>query len=1676
MYSTDDSNNRALEEALLRFDAIYNSIALGIGIGIHDKSGVLVGCNAELLTMFGIEDKQEWMNSRVCFENDPNFPPDLIRHLRFGIGESYVIDYDFDKVSESGCYKTVNKGCRVFETRNSNLMNSNGAHIGNVFISTDITDKSLQELELNNGRKSLDMVLAASKVLAWDYNIHTNKSRILYGERSNEYTEGEMIDVIGIHPDDVSRYKDLAIRVSSGEMDKDALEIRMKDENGIYRYCESFIANSRNEEGKITHLIGSIIDISERREREKKERELKSALEIVMNAGDVSVWKYTIAERKFHAMLGKILMPDGTTYEECAAAIAEDDRDNYHQVFKRLLHGESDKEHTTFHFVIPETGADRYYRNELAVLFDDHGKRTGIIGTQKDITVDIIQKRRLEEFEIKTKLTNEKNHIIQWDYDITKQCIITNGNGAIREGVEMDKDAYLSYIHPDDRHLAAASLDQMSLSEQGNFDTVLRTRLPGYEDYRHVIISSLALRDKNGDIVGYTGIRRDATEEVLQRRELAEKTSDLELMNEQIRESKLKTDMAIKNAKMVMWEYVVEERMFTAFNDPLTNYDVTAKYSPDEYVAVLDPHSVEEARQAIAFMDRQEVGEFSFKSKIMLPNSVDWQYITIYGSHSEVRADDSSKASKYIGFRVDNTQVVELSHGMEESNALTSSILAQSPSAIFIKDITDNWRYIIANDLFCQLFNYTEEQIIGYTDHEIFSKDVADRFHADDLKAADYDDIYSFVEEIVTDGKVKALHTTKRVIAIGNGRQLLIGITSDITQTLAQQMALEEANEKTELVLNNANAGLVYIDNDFRIVWENSDSVANVPHIEKYKRGCICYNSVHGLNEPCPDCVILRARQSLSTEKQTKVFDDGTVLDIYATPVVGKDKQINGYVCRLDDVTKDVLKTRQLEEIQKYLDLAIEAGNVAVWGYNPKQDTVFNISGRVFDEDELPLYKAMDYVHPDDVPAFTDAWTEIISGRSDKEAMCMRFHNPFLNKFEYVDKSIIALRKPSGELDMIIGTHHDVTEDKMQKLALEDSNQKLNMALDVIQAFSWHCDLRDGLLLFDTNFISLGCDAESMNSMYKFAQHIHIDDRQTFLDIIIDFMCKDSGEFISTYRIDLRGNGVYEWWECRGKMRIMEENGQRYKYAYGMDCNITRHKHITDELQKSKDSAEEASTLLHSIIKQIPFGLYIKDIGSNFKYLIMNDILAVIDGVDSKYAISKSDFDLFDKKVADMFYQENIKASSRPDGELTVVKHVIDWHGQTCVYENSDTVITVANGRRLLVGVVADVTDKERMLSEIKDAKERAEQSDKLKSAFLANMSHEIRTPLNAIVGFSELLIGAESIEEREEYTNIIAENNELLLRLIGDILDLSKIESGMIELKAEEFDISDICDEVYTMLKQKVTNPNVAFTVDNPYRSCVVELDKNRLKQVGINLITNAIKYTAHGTIKMGYKYVDKGIKIYVEDTGIGIGEENHNKVFMRFEKFDSFAQGTGLGLSICKAIIDAQGGRIGFESKKGVGSIFWAWFPCDAQIKEIDSHSNHQTLCKEENRSVELTTDLIHFNILVAEDNDSNFLLVKHLLKGYTLIRACNGVEAVEKAKAGGFDMILMDWKMPLMNGLEATQAIRAFDQKTPIIAVTANAFDSDKLIIMGVGCNAFVAKPLKKRELLDTIAAFR
>ena len=245
-----------------------------------------------------------------------------------------------------------------------------------------------------------------------------------------------------------------------------------------------------------------------------------------------------------------------------------------------------------------------------------------------------------------------------------------------------------------------------------------------------------------------------------------------------------------------------------------------------------------------------------------------------------------------------------------------------------------------------------------------------------------------------------------------------------------------------------------------------------------------------------------------------------------------------------------------------------------------------------------------------------------------------------------------------------------------------------------------------------------------------------------------------------------------------------------------------------------------------------------------------------------------------------------------------------------------------------IIGINYDITELKETEAELIQARDKAEMMDRLKSAFLANMSHEIRTPLNAIVGFSDLLVETEELSERQEYIKIVRENNDLLLQLISDILDLSKIEAGTFEFTSGDVDVNLVCEDIVRSMGMKAKG-EVELVLDNHLPVCHVISDRNRIHQVISNFVNNAMKFTSEGSIHVGYKLKDGELEFYVEDTGIGIEKEQLPHIFERFVKLNSFVHGTGLGLSICQSIVEQLGGRIGVDSEKGKGSRFWFTIP---------------------------------------------------------------------------------------------------------------------------------------------------
>ena len=602
---------------------------------------------------------------------------------------------------------------------------------------------------------------------------------------------------------------------------------------------------------------------------------------------------------------------------------------------------------------------------------------------------------------------------------------------------------------------------------------------------------------------------------------------------------------------------------------------------------------------------------------------------------------------------------------------------------------------------------------------------------------------------------------------------------------------------------------------------------------------------------------------------------------------------------------------------------------------------------------------------------------------------------------------------------------------------IRENSQEILSVLAAHQIALWEYDIITGKCSFSNDyFFTLGLkDAgiifEDIDDFYRF---IHPEDIEFYKQAFAEMLSSDS----KTSQIRVRcisEQGKVIWLEdhfLSYKESCESHPGKLLAYTVNVTSQCEKEQHIK--------YLEEYN---RKIIEALPEFIFIFD--DNF---FITDVLMapgtillhpveVLRGADGR--------SIYSPEVSDLFIC-NIRECLR-DGKLKEIEYPLEVDGSLHYFQAR---IAPFEGNRVLAI----------------EAKRRAEDADKMKSVFLANMSHEIRTPLNAIVGFSEIIAVTESEEEKMEYLEIIQRNSNLLLQLINDILDLSRIESGKSEMHFQQVEIAGLVEEVEKVHQLKMKS-NVELKVIRPEGEYWTSTDRNRVMQVLFNFLSNAIKNTEKGSITLGLKHEGSWLKLYVSDTGCGISKEKLPQIFTRFEKLNDFVQGTGLGLSICKSIVERLGGRIEVTSELGQGSTFALYLPYQEVPKEVAERSlSHKKNVDEDKRK----------KILVVEDIESNFVQLNILLnKEYIISWVRNGQEAINSFIREKPDLILMDIRMPIMDGIQATEKIRTISLTVPIIAVTAYAFYTEQQQAIQAGCNAVISKPYSLERLKETIESY-
>ena len=424
------------------------------------------------------------------------------------------------------------------------------------------------------------------------------------------------------------------------------------------------------------------------------------------------------------------------------------------------------------------------------------------------------------------------------------------------------------------------------------------------------------------------------------------------------------------------------------------------------------------------------------------------------------------------------------------------------------------------------------------------------------------------------------------------------------------------------------------------------------------------------------------------------------------------------------------------------------------------------------------------------------------------------------------------------------------------------------------------------------------------------------------------------------------------------------------------------------------------------------------------------------------------------------------------------------------------------NGIKHFQVINQDITEQKKLTADLIAAKNKAEESERLKTAFLSNMSHEIRTPMNGILGFAGLLKEPNLTgEEQQEYIRIIEKSGARMLNIINDIVDISKIEAGLMEIHMKESNINDQLDYIYTFFKPEVEGKGIKFyfKCGLSAKEAVIKTDREKIFAILTNLVKNAIKYSFGGTIEFGYELcrdkaclvsasaptstsvpapdTDKAclvstLEFFVKDNGIGIPKDRQEAIFERFIQADigdkRAFQGAGLGLSITKAYVEMLGGRIWVESEEGEGSTFYFTIPYTIEPEVIAPQENLFSI-------EETPSQIKPLKILIVEDDEGSAMLISLNIAKFSkdVLFAGNGAEAVDVCRNNpDIDLVLMDIKMPVMDGFEATRKIREFNLHVVIIAQTAYALHGDREKIIEVGCNDYISKPIKKDQLLELL----
>ena len=1159
------------------------------------------------------------------------------------------------------------------------------------------------------------------------------------------------------------------------------------------------------------------------------------------------------------------------------------------------------------------------------------------------------------------------------------------------------------------------------------------------------------LPDHTGKSIGASIVAYDITDRVMATEALKNSTKRFKELVEMLPEAVFEMDTDFKIT-------YVNQRAIDLFG--YSHNDLTKELNGFE---MLIPEQRELAKQ-----------NFTKRIKGKNPGSVEYKGLKKDGSVFPLlfHANSIIENGKLTGIR---GVIIDISGQKEEEEKLErmALMLDLAPSSIMIHDTDGN--LLFANQKALDLHGYSKEEFFSLSLKNLDTPESAKLIPQRMKQVREDGEAYFEVEHFKKDGTIFPLDVHIMLIKLGND-DAVISISNDITKRKQDEKTLQESEEKFKNIFNNSVVAISVTDLEGRlsvnkafsqIVGYSEDELNNsrwekITHPEDIDR-----------NRKILKSIIDGISQTARWEKRY-IHKNGKIVWVDISTTLQRDSKGKPqyFITAVIDITEKKQAEEKLLSSQQILEGIFNTLPVRIFwkdknlnflgcnqafandaGFSNPKEIIGKDDSQLVWSDQAEIYRANDIqVIKSGIPKLN---IEEPQTTPDGRNVTL-----LTNKIPLLDSE----KKVSG----VLGTYMDITERRQAEERLIKSEERFR-SLYENSTIGIYRTTPDGKILMANPALAKMLMYDSPEELCK--RNLETEGfKQSY----------ERKEFIERIEKERVIRGLESVWSrkdntpiyVRESARAISGSNGKTLYYDGTVENITEQKEAEIKLQESYN-------LLISLTSMVP--------GVVYQYRLYPD------GRSAFPFSSPGMYDIYEVTSEEVKEDASpVFTRIHPDDYGFIVETISESAKNLTLYHSEFRVILPKQGLRwrlcdakperledgstLWYGIITDITERKNAEREIIVAKEKAEESDRLKSAFLANMSHEIRTPMNGILGFATLLKEPHLTgKEQKKYIEIIEKSGERMLNTINDIIDISKIESGQIEISISKLNISEVFENTLSFFKPEADKRKIALLSANKLskKEVVVKSDKEKLNAVLTNLVKNAIKFCDGGTIEIGCSRKKDFIEFYVKDTGKGIPPDRLNAIFERFVQADiedkEVKEGSGLGLAISKSYVELLGGKIWAESKKDVGSTFFFTVPF-IQVETINDH--------QDNNEDYTNDNMKKLNILIAEDDEVSEMLTKIMVEKNCnkILIAKSGTETVEICKNNAdIDLILMDMKMPLLDGYNATRKIREFNKDVIIIATTAFALTGDREKALEAGCNDYLTKPLSQKKLDELLKMY-